>query len=245
MSAPAASRLAGLILATLVAAPGVAQDTAQASADEPAATVRPLLDFAGLVAPFDQGFTAATTLSPDAMIVFHRDKSLLYDPATSASAPGLDLSEGIDAALRYNDATLMLFSGAEVFLIDTESAAVSQADPLSKLGLPESWVKLDAAAVYDETRWILFRGSEFVILQLPTAEVEAQVVGPAPLTGLALGDWSDGIDAAANMLDGRLLLFRGDGFRVLDTDQNTITAPAAFAPAAEATAAAIGAAATE
>lgn len=190
------------------------------------------LDFRGLPAPFDQGFTAAASFPNDTMVGFLRDAAVVYGPVSGESAVGPSLSAPIDAALRFNEATLMLFSGRDVYLIDIETATMADADDLATLGLPDSWDRVDAAAVYDDTRWILFRRSEFVMLELPTESSPKQVVGPGPLSSIGLEDWSDGIDAAVNLLDGRIVFFRGDGFMVLDTAQNAITPAQAFAPAA-------------
>lgn len=212
-----------------------AADDAGGAAPAPVAPAISTLNLSGLEAPFDRGFSAIVTFSEDTLLVFRGTESAMYAPLDATMLPARTIDRRVDAALRWSDDSILLASGDQAHLVELGTAAPLATLPLATLGVPETWTYLDAAAIYDDERWIFFHEGEFAVVRMPHDDQAAALVGVYPLAELGLTEWADGIDAATNLLDGRLALFRGDGYMLLDMAAGTVTAPRAFADSAPAT----------
>ena len=190
------------------------------------------LDFGALPPPFSSGLTAGVCLPEEECLLVQGRRAILYSPWTREVGEPFMLDRNVDAALRWDESRVALFSGSKLVIVDLddESAGI-EVHPISRLGVPSRWPRVTAAVVHDSERWLLFNGDEFMVYALHGGANGAPAIGgPFPLAELGLGYWADGFDALMNTWDGRLVVVRGDGWSQLDVTSGTTVAPVPFIP---------------
>ena len=173
--------------------------------------------------------TAAADLDADAALFFDKGRAIAHT-TTATDAPNSGLMQfpfDVDAALPWSATQLLLFAGDMTYLFDVENEGMIER-PLRELGLPERWDRVDAAANFDETHWVLFRRGEALFYRFPSGETPPKVESVVKLSDW-WGRWDKGIDAAMTLPDGRLAVFRGRKFMMIDAKQGFITEPMPYA----------------
>lgn len=128
-------------------------------------------------------------------------------------------NDGIDAALKWNDATAYFFRDDEYVKLDIASKRVT-GNPKKTASYwgrwPSSWTKVDAAIDWGNGKYFIFRGDKFVRYDYATDRVDDDY--PKTITTHWPGLFGADLDSAFNRDNGKAYFFRGNVYARVDID---------------------------
>lgn len=225
--------LSGLALWLVLASPAAAQPARQ-SIEPGGARLPPRpASWSALTLRGPAGITAAARGASDEALLFSANQWVSYRPSadTTEASGGVvawdgwpaSWSEGPDAAVRWDDRLLLLFSGPTYVWYSLEDQAVL-GSPESLAGWELPWRRVDAAERWDDSSLLLFHQGEVALFDHETGEVD----GPhrvADWLDMWPPAWFDGVHSALDMGDGWIYLFAHGGYLVLDRETETLVTP--------------------
>ncbi|MEM7247498.1 MAG: hypothetical protein AAF533_19335 [Acidobacteriota bacterium] len=188
-------------------------------------------DFENLPGDYRDGFTAGVCVPGTGCLIFQRDHVLIYAADTAEILGDFRVGLPISAALRWSQTELALFSGRGFLVGDVDDLPKPGTwGALQDLGLPKTWEHVSAATVLDARRLLLVRGDEFFVYTLASGEDPPTAQGPLPLERLGWGFWEDGVDALMNHGDALIIVHRGAGWALMDTQDGQVLGPIPLIP---------------
>lgn len=197
-----------------------------------AARLRPVADLRGLQAPFAGKITAAARVGDerDLLLLFSGREACLYSPWAGKEVARFSVEAEVSMALRLDEDHVLLSAGGDspvVFDWVRRRAVAELSDDDSEL--PAPWTGVDAAVELEDHSWLLISGSD-TTLHTSAGDPRNSDDLTAPLSSLyGMATWSDGVDAAVSLNDGRILFFRAGEVVVLDLETRAATAPLSLA----------------
>ena len=129
------------------------------------------------------------------------------------------VSSGLGGATYITDMQLTAFVNHTSVVYYPEDGSEPFVAELSSYGeLPATWTQIDAIAKWDATSLMLFKGQEYVLLNVNGPSL--QYMGAFP--GLP-GDWGGSFDAASQWVDSQLLFFKGTQYVIYDKNTQQMT----------------------
>jgi hypothetical protein len=143
-----------------------------------------------------------------------------YPLPIAGNWPGLEpFSDGIDAAVVWNNGKAYFFKGSQYIRYDIATDRADQA-PLPILGnwrAAESYQEgIDAAVVWPNGKAYFFAGDHYFRFAIDASGQETLEDGPLPIKGNWPGVWSDGIDAVVAWNNGKGFIFRSSLYLTYD-----------------------------
>jgi hypothetical protein len=129
-------------------------------------------------------------------------------------------NDGIDAALKWDDATAYFFRGSQYVKVDIASKTVLNGYPKTTSTFwgnwPAGWNSVDAAIDWGNGKYYFFRGDKYIRYDKATDRVDPNY--PKLISDKWGGLFSANIDSAFNDGDGKAYFFNGNIYDRVDID---------------------------